>query len=659
MAETADGSSATATVMQDEVADKAAAHDDPARSSSKADEPVALKEKEQPATPGSGGPHGHPPEAGDEDQEAGRRVRQLQEQQWLQHRMRQRICQGLASEDVTAPPCPPLLPMQAQEYAGQAAFDGLPVAITGPFRETPRMDPRDEQVWADFRSAFKKWGTQVVLQAKVASEQLCLTALSSGWAIFEFSIRRSRTLDFLRDETGQGICSGPEPGVHQTIKSFFPQARVPGLSRHRGPRGGDEPDIHRWRLPSCRWMMTSSCSVCPSRSRGRRPSNRSSSRTAWLASVGIITAKAARVLCPKARTSFSASAEGFCVPAARRWHTEGFEYPGTQLRAQLCLTATGLARLKQQRLLRQLSANVLRQHRKRYPLDKPPRQLQVRYRRDGLVRSVPVGSKRSAPTRERPLAQRNLSEEHLGSELPRPASRPGTPRGEDSSRSDKEVQKIIQAAKRRQLEEASLLGLQGVPAVSGPRLTEANQRGSSLSSARSRPQTAGRSAAAAQVPRPRAQGRNWRGVERPPSARLESERMDNSIADQRVHLQSGPGPSRAHHMGCAAGHSTQYSCRSEVWWQKSPGADRRRQGDFEKCTLPSQQPSWESELGYGAEEASGHWPSGRPRKAGDLPPLPGAEGGKAQSLGLFMVPPPEAPQPAWTKSSIQPQEGGA
>eukprot|EP00439_Symbiodinium_sp_Y106_P050516 s2710_g6.t1 len=243
--------------------------------------------------------------------------------------------------------------------------------------------------------------------------------------------------------------------------------------------------------------------------------------------------------------------------------------------------------------------------------------------------------------------------EHLGSELPRPASRPGTPRGEDSSRSDKEVQKIIQAAKRRQLEEASLLGLEGVPSVSGPRLT-ANQRGfSSLSSARSRPQTAGRSAA--QVPRPRAQGRNWRGVKRPPSASLEFERMEDST-EQRF-LQSGPGPSRAHHLGCAAGHSTQYSCRSEVWWQKSPGADRRRQGDFEKCTLPSQQPSWESEVGYGAEEASGHWPSGRPRKAGDLPPLPGAEGGKAQSLGLFMVPPPEAPQPAWAKS-IQPQEGG-
>ncbi|CAE7397013.1 DODA [Symbiodinium sp. CCMP2592] len=229
---------------------------------------------------------------------------------------------------------------------------------------------------------------------------------------------------------------------------------------------------------------------------------------------------------------------------------------------------------------------------------------------------------------------------------------------EDSSRSDKEVQKIIQAAKRRQLEEASLLGLEGVPSVSGPRLTDANQRGfSSLSSGRSRPQTAGRSAA--QVPRPRAQGRNWRGVERPPSARLEFERMDDSTADQRFHLQSGPGPSRAHHLGCAAGHSTQYSCKSEVWWQKSPAADRRRQGDFERCTLPSQQPSWESEVGYGAEEASGHWPSGRPRKAGDLPPLPGAEGGKAQSLGLFIVPPPEAPQPAWAKSSIQPQEGGA
>ena len=39
-------------VMQDEVVDKAAVHDDPARSSSKADEPVALEEKERAADSG-------------------------------------------------------------------------------------------------------------------------------------------------------------------------------------------------------------------------------------------------------------------------------------------------------------------------------------------------------------------------------------------------------------------------------------------------------------------------------------------------------------------------------------------------------------------------------------------------------------------------------
>ena len=41
--------------MQDEAADKAAAHDESARSSSKADEPVELKSKERAPTPDSGG----------------------------------------------------------------------------------------------------------------------------------------------------------------------------------------------------------------------------------------------------------------------------------------------------------------------------------------------------------------------------------------------------------------------------------------------------------------------------------------------------------------------------------------------------------------------------------------------------------------------------
>ncbi|CAE7042205.1 unnamed protein product [Symbiodinium natans] len=227
-------------------------------------------------------------------------------------------------------------------------------------------------------------------------------------------------------------------------------------------------------------------------------------------------------------------------------------------------------------------------------------------------------------------------QEHLGSELPqRPASRAGTPQGDDWSRSDREVEKIVEAARRRQI-----ASQQGQPEG----MDQCSVR-SSLSS-RPRPHTA-----KAEVPRPRAEGRNWRGVERPPPTSLDFGQIDANLSN----LQTGPGPSRARRLGCAAGHSTQYSCRSEVWWQRSPGADRRRQGDFEKCTLPSQQPTWEREVGYidcgCSGEACGHWPSGRPGKAGDLPPLPGAEGGKARSLGLFMAPPPQVPQPAWTRSS--------
>ncbi|CAL1172184.1 unnamed protein product [Cladocopium goreaui] len=131
--------------------------------------------------------------------------------------------------------------------------------------------------------------------------------------------------------------------------------------------------------------------------------------------------------------------------------------------------------------------------------------------------------------------------------------------------------------------------------------------------------------------------RNWRGVHRPPSAHESSDGMF-----------LGPGPKRAGFLGCETGHSTQYSCLSESWWKRSPGSDRRRQGDFQRVTLPSQEPGWDSELGYLAcgcdyREACPHWPSGRPVKAsGDPPSLPGAEGGQAKGLGLSLAPPPNA-----------------
>lgn len=140
--------------------------------------------------------------------------------------------------------------------------------------------------------------------------------------------------------------------------------------------------------------------------------------------------------------------------------------------------------------------------------------------------------------------------------------------------------------------------------------------------------------------------RNWRGGHRPSSAH---ESPDGMFL--------GPGPKRAGFLGCETGHSTQYSCLSESWWRRSPGSDRRRQGDFQRVTLPSQEPGWDSELGYLAcgcdyREACPHWPSGRPVKASvrDPPSLPGAEGGQAKGLGLSLAPPPKVTVPKWFRS---------
>jgi len=268
--------------------------------------------------------------------------------------------------------------------------------------------------------------------------------------------------------------------------------------------------------------------------------------------------------------------------------------------------------------------------------------------------------------RTQPRSATPTLQEHDGSELPaRPAwsSRAASPTCEEDDtpwiRADKEVQRVAMAAERKRL--ASIASKQsdnqfapeGVPPVRGSKdgsSTLPSGFRSRLSSLQSRPLTARQ-----QAFRPRAEGRNWRGIERPPSALVdrtfEAPMTDATNSD----LQCGPGPARAGHLGCAPGHSTQYSCRSEVWWHSSPGADRRRQGEFERSILASQQPAWDSELGYvdstyGEGGVSPFWPSGRPCKAGDLPPLPGAEGGTAPSLGLSVAPPPKAPQPVWSRS---------
>eukprot|EP00437_Effrenium_voratum_P054198 CAMPEP_0181522608 /NCGR_PEP_ID=MMETSP1110-20121109/67463_1 /TAXON_ID=174948 /ORGANISM="Symbiodinium sp., Strain CCMP421" /LENGTH=285 /DNA_ID=CAMNT_0023653233 /DNA_START=1 /DNA_END=854 /DNA_ORIENTATION=- len=178
-----------------------------------------------------------------------------------------------------------------------------------------------------------------------------------------------------------------------------------------------------------------------------------------------------------------------------------------------------------------------------------------------------------------------------------PASRGSTPPGEDLGfqQQDEEVLAILAASRRRRLEGLMVDPVSFFEAQELTRPSTATPRGSAQAQALSPRQAL------------RSEGRNWRGVHRPPSASL---------------------------LGRAPGHSTQYSCESEAWWKTSFGAHRRRQGDFERHILASQEPGWRSELGHvdcgcGPGEACAHWPSGRPPKAGDLPVL-APEGGQAR-----------------------------
>eukprot|EP00931_Biecheleriopsis_adriatica_P028004 TRINITY_DN1674_c0_g2_i2.p1 TRINITY_DN1674_c0_g2~~TRINITY_DN1674_c0_g2_i2.p1 ORF type:complete len:566 (-),score=139.24 TRINITY_DN1674_c0_g2_i2:179-1876(-) len=154
-----------------------------------------------------------------------------------------------------------------------------------------------------------------------------------------------------------------------------------------------------------------------------------------------------------------------------------------------------------------------------------------------------------------------------------------------------------------------------------------------------------------------ARGRNWRGVHRLPVS-LEAPTISHPSSELAKQLitrpLTGPGTLRARQLGCAEGMSTQYSCRSEAWWKTSASSERRRQGDFSKTTLDSQHPEFDTSHGRlrcscKPSEACEHWPSGRPEMACNLPPLPGAEGGKADGLGLSLEAPAKAPLPAWLK----------
>eukprot|EP00930_Biecheleria_cincta_P040791 TRINITY_DN27939_c0_g1_i1.p1 TRINITY_DN27939_c0_g1~~TRINITY_DN27939_c0_g1_i1.p1 ORF type:complete len:503 (-),score=79.87 TRINITY_DN27939_c0_g1_i1:160-1668(-) len=167
-------------------------------------------------------------------------------------------------------------------------------------------------------------------------------------------------------------------------------------------------------------------------------------------------------------------------------------------------------------------------------------------------------------------------------------------------------------------------------------------------------------------------GRNWRGVHRAPASLAVGRDVETRFRPElptkpgtapacsglSVTRQcapnsrpcTGPGTRRARQLGCAEGLSTQYSCRSEAWWNRS-SARKVGQCEYIHSTLASQQPDWESPgsrqcCSCDPTVACEHWPSGRSPQATNLPKLPGAEGGKADGLGLSLQP-PVAKVPAW------------
>lgn len=178
---------------------------------------------------------------------------------------------------------------------------------------------------------------------------------------------------------------------------------------------------------------------------------------------------------------------------------------------------------------------------------------------------------------------------------------------------------------------------------------------------------------------PRAGGRNWRGVHRPTdSGNLvgASSKQDSVVScAERQASEAAPhgrrrpgrwgaieldpqspaaelstGPARSTELGCELGMSTQYSCRSDAWWEKSSGTSSCRKGQSESLLLGSQRP--QTPPGGVAESGptSNTWPSGRPMQAGGLPPLKGESGGSSSSAGLSLSAPEALPTlPMWLR----------
>lgn len=165
--------------------------------------------------------------------------------------------------------------------------------------------------------------------------------------------------------------------------------------------------------------------------------------------------------------------------------------------------------------------------------------------------------------------------------------------------------------------------------------------------------------------RPRlARGRNWRGVHRPGKLGQSESAVSECQGPVPVEqlLARSPGTARAVELGCAEGLSTQYSCRSELWWKMSASSRQRRQGSFDSSILGSQQPDGDILCSFRDRER--RWPSGRPMPATNLPPRRGEQAGKEEGFGLSLEPPAKVRLPAWMRSGsradsesfLEPQE---
>eukprot|EP00927_Polykrikos_kofoidii_P009611 TRINITY_DN14010_c0_g3_i1.p1 TRINITY_DN14010_c0_g3~~TRINITY_DN14010_c0_g3_i1.p1 ORF type:complete len:1021 (-),score=208.30 TRINITY_DN14010_c0_g3_i1:52-3114(-) len=174
-------------------------------------------------------------------------------------------------------------------------------------------------------------------------------------------------------------------------------------------------------------------------------------------------------------------------------------------------------------------------------------------------------------------------------------------------------------------------------------------------------------------PARRTGGRNWRGVDRnadsekPRTSPRSAGEIRKDIVPRRwgarttehPHVPYSEGPARGLELGCESGLGTQYSRCGEAHYR----ARHPERGEFEGQLLPSQNPLVPGTVVAPPAATEGlaaardvttcnHWPSGRAMQATDLPPLPGADFGKADGLGLSLSSPAKSVLPSWTKQSL-------